>query len=93
MAAKSFMSFRKTVALTTWPRLLPAGLKNGFEVLHGSRRLFLDSAGNDLAGHWIQTALAGGEDKVSCTHALRIRADRRRRAVGGDIRASHGSIL
>ena len=77
--------FEKDSSLDHLAETAGAGLKNGFEIIEGSRRLFLDSAADNLTGDGIQTTLSGGEDEVSYTHALRIRADRGRRAVGGDI--------
>ena len=83
----------KDCSLDHLAKTAAAGLENSLEIIEGSRRLFLDSAGYNLTGDGIQTTLTGSEDEVSYTHALRIRADRGWRAVGGDIRATHGSIL
>ncbi len=75
MAAKSFMSFRKTTVLTTWAQVGAGGGEDGLQVLQDAGRLFGDAACDKLPGGGIEGDLAGRVDEIAEADGLRIGAD------------------
>ena len=89
IAAKSFMSARNTVVLTTRSKLVPAAARMALTLSKTLARLGGDVAVDERAGRRVERNLSGAEKQRPARMACEYGPDGFRRPVGRD-RLSHG---